>query len=117
MAIALISSNPLFAEILNLTVLGVAGASVVQLTPESAPEWMREQRPTVIIIDESRLAARELGELLELIRELPDSRTILLNLLNNETTIVSAQRTTIGAMEDLVTVIRNVEEKEEAQAA
>ena len=95
----------------------MAGASVAQLTPESAPQWIREERPSVIVIDESRLTAGELGDLLELIRGLPDSRTILLNLLNNETTIVSAQRATIGTMEDLISVIRNVEEKERAPAA
>ena len=112
MTIILVSSNPLFAEILSNTFLEGAGARVVQVCPELAPKLIGMERPAVIVVDESRIGAEELSDMLALTRNLPNSHTVLLNLQNNDVTIVSAQRATIRKVEDMVKVIRSMEEEQ-----
>src|SRR5690606_27814472 len=65
----------------------------------------------IVLVDESRIGAAVLGELLAVTRSLPDSVMILVNLQNNDITIVSARRATIRKGEDMQAVIRSVEEE------
>ncbi|MFW5943505.1 MAG: molecular chaperone TorD family protein, partial [Chloroflexota bacterium] len=109
MVFVLVSSNPLFSEMLSNTLLEAAGARAIQVAPDAAPQWIGAERPQLIVIDESRISAGELSEVLDVARSLPHSRTILLNLLNNDITIVSAQHATIGKVEDMVEAIRDIE--------
>lgn len=109
MSIVLVSSNPLFAEVLCITLQEAAGASVIQVDPDKAPDCIRATRPAVIVVDESRTGAVALSEVLAVTRSLPGSRTILVNLQNNDITIVTAQRATIQKVEDMMKVIEVVE--------
>ena len=108
MSIVLVSSNPLFAEVLSHT-LQEAGASLIQVTPEEAAGCIAAEQPAIVLVDESRMEAPVLGELLAVGRRQPETVTILVNLQDNDITIVSARRATIGKGEDMQAVIRSVE--------
>jgi putative dimethyl sulfoxide reductase chaperone len=110
MRILLVSSNPLFAEILSHTLRDATGSEASQIAPQFAPEYIRLQRPQLIVLDENSFSDCELSELLAVARMLPDSHTLLLNRQNNDITIISAHRATIRKVEDMAKVIQMVEE-------
>ena len=111
MTFLLVSSNPLFAEILRHTLHQAGAKQVVHVTPGRAAEQIALARPEVILVDDSRIDAAALDAVLTVARKLSHSRTILLNLQNNDITIVSAQRATIGKVEDMMNAIRTVEQQ------
>jgi putative dimethyl sulfoxide reductase chaperone len=112
MRILLVSSNPLFAEILSHTLRDATGSEASQIAPQFAPEYIRLQRPQLIVLDENSFSDCELSELLAVARTLPDSHTLLLNRQNNDITIISAHRATIRKVEDMAKVIHMVEEEQ-----
>jgi putative dimethyl sulfoxide reductase chaperone len=112
MRILLVSSNPLFAEILSHTLRDATGSEASQIAPQFAPEYIRLQRPQLIVLDENSFSDCELSELLAGARTLPDSHTLLLNRQNNDITIISAHRATIRKVEDMAKVIHMVEEEQ-----
>ena len=77
--------------------------------PEQAAGCIAAEQPAIVLVDESRMEGPVLGELLALTRRQPETVTILVNLQNNDVTIVSARRATSGKGEDMHAVIRSVE--------
>jgi chemotaxis response regulator CheB len=103
MSILIVSTNPLFKEVIAATVEQFQ-IELVELSPDQAVSRVCEMRPDVIIIDETT-TPRHLEELLAQARSLQRTRIIVLNPNQNEITLVDSRRATLRKAYDLIEAI------------
>jgi TorA maturation chaperone TorD len=99
-SILVVSSNPLFKEIIIEAVVH-SQTEILELLPEKALELMCDLKPDVIIIDET-ITKPVFELLLANSRRLQKSRTIVLNPAQNEILLLDSRRTKIRKTDDLL---------------
>jgi chemotaxis response regulator CheB len=109
MSILIVSTNPLFKEIIVSTV-GQFNGEVIELNPEEALTRICTLRPDVIIIDET-IMPPYFEDLLAEARSLHKTRTIVLNPTQNEILLLDSRRATLKKADDLIEAIANMSEK------
>lgn len=103
MSILIVSTNPLFKEIIVATVAQFH-LEVIELCPEEALSKVCELRPEVIIIDETTVPSY-FEDLLAEARSLQKNRIIVLNLTQNEIILLDSRRATLKKVDDLIEAI------------
>jgi len=104
MIIVLISSNPLFREIIYQATSDCSESKPIEVDPALAPSVICKHKPEVIIIDET-IDPLHLEQALAAARELPRTRTILLNPKQNDIVLFDSRRATIRKVDDLMEAI------------
>ena len=103
MKILIVSTNPLFKEVIIESV-GKVQAELIELNPEEARIRICEMKPEVIIIDKDIVRSTFEGLLAET-RNLDKTRTIVLDPNQNEIILVDSRQTRLRKMDDLVDAI------------
>jgi hypothetical protein len=103
MPILIVSTNPLFKEIIISTV-GQFHGEVIELRPEEALTKICDLKPNVIIIDETTIPAH-FEELLAKARSLQKTHIIVLNPTQNEILLLDSRRATLKKADDLIEAI------------
>ena len=109
MAILIISTNPLFKEVIAATVVRIQ-TELIELSPEDALARLCELRPDVIIIDET-IMSPYFEDLLIKARSLQKTRTIVLNTIQNEIILLDFRRATLRKADDLIEAIASCAHK------
>lgn len=107
MSILIVCTNPLFKEVINEIIAHVQ-SETIELSCEEALTRICELRPDVIIIDET-IAPPYFEGLLAEARSLQKTRTIVLNPIQNEITLLDSRRSTLRKVDDLMEAISNYE--------
>ncbi|MFP4642395.1 MAG: hypothetical protein ACLFPU_09520 [Dehalococcoidia bacterium] len=105
MILMLISTNPLFVEVILDLVARCEISEVIFTTPGDSLELIHRSKPNVVILDNS-IEASLIEKLLGTVRSMENMRMILVNSGDNNYVIVNSQRSTIGKIEDLIQVIQ-----------
>ena len=103
MPILIVSTNPLFKEIIISTV-GQFHVEVIELSPEEALLKVCELSPDVIILDETSMSSH-FDDLLAKVRSLQKTRIIMLNPTQNEIILLDSRRATLKKADDLIEAI------------
>ena len=103
MAILIVSSNPLFKEVIIASV-GLPQTELLEFSPDQALTRIRELKPDVIIIDET-ITPPYFEALLAEARNLQKTRTIVLNPVKNEIIQLDSYRATLRKANDLIEAI------------
>jgi chemotaxis response regulator CheB len=103
MSILIVSTNPLFKEVIIATVAQFQ-IELIELSPGEALTRICELRPDVIIIDET-ITPPYFEELLAEARSLHKTRTIVLNPTQNEILLLDSRRATLRKADDLIEAI------------
>jgi chemotaxis response regulator CheB len=103
MSILIVSTNPLFKEIIVSTV-DQFHVEIIELNPEEALTSVCELRPEVIIIDETTMSSH-FENFLAKARSLQKTRIIVLNPSQNEILLVDSRRATLRKAGDLIEAI------------
>jgi chemotaxis response regulator CheB len=107
MSILVVSTNPLFTEVIIASVVQFQ-TELIELSPGEALTRICELKPDVIIIDET-ITPPCLEDLLAEARGLQKTRTIVLNPLQNEIVLLDTRRVTLSRADDLIEAIANFE--------
>jgi hypothetical protein len=107
MSILIVSTNPLFKEVIVATVDQLQ-TELIELSPEEALTRICELRPDVIIIDET-ITPSCFEDLLAEARGLQKTRTIVLNPTQNEIILLDSHRATMRKVDDLIEAIASYE--------
>jgi chemotaxis response regulator CheB len=107
MSILIVSTNPLFKEVIVATV-DTFKTELIELSPAEALTRICELRPDVIIIDET-ITPSYFEALLAKARGLQKTRTIVLNPTQNEIILLDSRRATLRKVDDLIEVIASYE--------
>ncbi len=103
MSILIVSTNPLFKEVIIETVVRCR-TEFIELNPEEAQTRICELKPDVIIIDEL-IAPPYFENLMAEVRSLQKTRTIVLNPVKNEIILMDSRRATLRKADDLMEAI------------
>jgi DNA-binding NarL/FixJ family response regulator len=106
MSILIVSTNPLFKEVIVATVAQFQ-IELIELSPEEALTRLCTLRPDVIIIDET-ITPPYFEELLAEARNLHKTRTIVLNPTQNEILLLDSRRATLRKADDLIEAIASM---------
>lgn len=100
MKLVVVSTNPLFAEVLNAALEGQNDFEITVVAPGEFTEILANIEPEVIIVDES-LERTECELILAAAREKTSSHIILLNPKDNSACVLDSRRTIIQEIADL----------------
>lgn len=103
MSILIVSTNPLFKEVIIATVAQFH-VEFIELSPEEALAKVCELRPNVIIIDETTMPSH-FEDLLAKARSLQKTHIIVLNPTQNEIILLDSRRATLRKAGDLMEAI------------
>jgi chemotaxis response regulator CheB len=103
MSILVVSTNPLFKEVIIATVAQFQ-TELIALNPREALTGINELRPDVIIIDET-VRPPSFDNLLAKARSLEKTRIIVLNPAQNEIVLMDSRRATMKKVNDLIEAI------------
>jgi chemotaxis response regulator CheB len=103
MSILVVSTNPLFKEVIIETVAQFQ-TELIALSPGEALTKINELRPDVIIIDET-VRPPSFDNLLAKARSLEKTRIIVLNPAQNEIVLMDSRRATLKKVNDLIEAI------------
>ena len=109
MSILIVSTNPLFKEVI-IESAPQYREEFVALVPEEALNRICELNPDVIIIDET-IAPSSFEDLLAEARGLQKNRIIVLNPVKNEIILLDSHRETLKNAEDLTEAICGLRDK------
>jgi CheY-like chemotaxis protein len=104
MKLVVVSSNPLFAEVLNAALQGHNHYEVSVAPPDEFTQVIAKVEPDVIIVDEG-LGQCVYEPLLTAARERTSSHIILLNPMNNRLCVLDSRRSIIQEVDDLCQAI------------
>lgn len=104
MKLVVVSTNPLFAEVLKAALEGHNHFEMSVVAPDEFIQVLANLEPAVIIVDES-LGQSEYEPLLAAAREKTSSHIILLNPKDNSACVLDSHRTIIQAIDDLCQAI------------
>ena len=103
MSILIVSDNPFFTEVIH-EVISRFQTGAIELNHEGALARFSDLNPEVIILDKS-IASPHFENLLAEARDLEKARTIVLNPVLNEFTLMDSRRAMLGKVEDLIEAI------------
>ena len=106
MILLLISSNPLFKEVILNSIASCEISEVLSATPEDANKSIYRSKPDVVILD-NNVEESLIEKILGTARSLENLRIVLVNPQDNDFVIVNSHRSTIGKVEDLIQAIQN----------
>jgi chemotaxis response regulator CheB len=103
MPILIVSTNPLFKEVIIATIAQFH-IEAIALSPEEALTKVCELKPNVIIIDETTIPSY-FEDLLAEARHLQKTHIIVLNPTQNEIVLLDSRRATLRRAGDLIEAI------------
>jgi DNA-binding NarL/FixJ family response regulator len=104
MKLVVVSSNPLFTEVLDAALQEHNHYEMTVAMPCEFAQVLAKVEPDVIIVDES-LSQAVYEPLLTVAREMTSSRIILLNPMNNRLCVLDSRRAIIQETNDLCQAI------------
>jgi len=109
MQILLVSDNPLFTDVIFQLFLEKPDIVLRKADQKTLYATFDELVPDVLFVDQA-IEKVNLERILELGRNLPCSKILLLSQQGNEIVVVHSQRANIGKIEDLMRIIRGDDE-------
>jgi chemotaxis response regulator CheB len=103
LSILIVSTNPLFKEVIIATVAQF-NIELIELSPEETLTKICDLKPDVIIIDET-IKPPYFEDLLAEARGLEKTRLIVLNPAQNEIVLLDSHRATVRRVDDLIEAI------------
>ncbi len=104
MAALIISTNPLFIEVIREALSARKDLEVLDVDPTAANDRIHLMRPEIILLDE-RLSQYDMDGILCAARTLPASRVLLLSANANEMVVLDSFHMTLHSAEDLMQTI------------
>jgi DNA-binding NarL/FixJ family response regulator len=105
MILLLISSNPLFEEVILDLIARCEICEVISTSPVDAYACMQQSKPDVIILD-NNVESNLIEKILATARSMENMRVVLLNPGDNDFVIVDSRRSTIRKIDDLIQAIQ-----------
>jgi DNA-binding NarL/FixJ family response regulator len=105
MILLLISSNPLFEEVILDLIARCEISEVISASPVDAFTCMQQSKPDVIILDND-VEENLIDKILATARSMENMRIVLVNPGDNDFVIVESRRSTIKKIEDLIQAIQ-----------
>ena len=105
MILLLVSSNPLFKEVIVDSIARFEINEVISAAPGDAYQSIKKLKPDVVILD-NNLEAGIIEKILGTARSMENMRIVLVSPRDNDFVIVDSRRSTIGKIEDLIQAIQ-----------
>lgn len=100
----IVSSNPLFTEVVSQALVRYLDRGCVLIDPRSTTHGFSEHAPDLILVDDS-MAPELLSKTLHAARQLRTSQTVLINPGSNDCQVVRSYFTTIANLEEFMSMM------------
>ena len=105
MILLLVSSNPLFKEVIVDSITRFEINELISAAPGDAYQSIQQSKPDVVILD-NNVESGIIDKILGTARSMENMRIVLVSPRDNDFVIVDSYRSTIGKVEDLIEAIQ-----------